>query len=205
MMLVRQDQLLSSISLTWEQYFASFQPFWYRPRFLIRINLDFCEQIGILNSVLFPIQDPIKFFRTFLSHNSPASGCPYRFRSRGTTGSSRFDHDFGHLFRGVRIQKSGHSDFGILSSLGAPSDFTWVYRQVLRRLLVHLAMTSMTFAAVICEADEPRPVNTTTLPLYFWNCGSNSAVFWDDICPSMTQSGLCFCIFVLPEWPPFCS
>ena len=50
------------------------------------------------------------------------------------------------------------------------------------------AITSITFAAVICDADEPCSVNTaqapessftmsprsTTLPLYFWNCGSNS-------------------------------
>ena len=39
-----------------------------------------------------------------LSHNSPAKGWPYRFRSRGTTGSSILDHDFGHLCRGRRIQ-----------------------------------------------------------------------------------------------------
>ena len=85
----------------------------------------------------FLIKDPIKFFRTFLSHNGPASGYPYRFRSRGSAGSSRIDHDLGHLFRGIRIHKTGHSDFGMLSSLGTPSDFTWVYTQVLRRLLVH--------------------------------------------------------------------
>ena len=33
-------------------------------------------------------------FLKFLSHNSPAKGWPYRFRSRGTTGSSILDHDF---------------------------------------------------------------------------------------------------------------
>ena len=32
-----------------------------------------------------------------LSHKSRASGCPYRFRSRGTTGSSMYAHDFGHF------------------------------------------------------------------------------------------------------------
>ena len=54
------------------------------------------------------------FSRTFsncLSHNSPAKGRPYRFRSRGTIGSSILDHDLGHLCRGRRIQMSGHSDF----------------------------------------------------------------------------------------------
>ena len=39
------------------------------------------------------------FNRTFskcLSHNGPAKGWPYRFRSKETTGSSVLDHDFGH-------------------------------------------------------------------------------------------------------------
>ena len=40
-----------------------------------------------------------------------------KFRSRGTTGSSILDHDFGHLCRGRRIQMSGHSDFGIFNNL----------------------------------------------------------------------------------------
>ena len=35
-------------------------------------------------------------------------------------------HDFGHLCCGRRIHTSGHSDFGILSNLGASSNFTWV-------------------------------------------------------------------------------
>ena len=52
---------------------------------------------------------------------------------------------------------------------------------------------SITFAAVICDADDPCSVNTqqtilnhsftmsprnTTRPLYFWNCGSNSEFLW---------------------------
>ena len=51
-------------------------------------------------------------FSNCISHNSPAKRWPYRFRSRGTTGSSILDHDFGHLCRGRRIQMSGHSTFG---------------------------------------------------------------------------------------------
>ena len=56
-----------------------------------------------------------------LSHNTPGNGCPYRFRSRTITGSSMFDHDFGPLCHVRRIHTSGHSDFGILSNLGASS------------------------------------------------------------------------------------
>ena len=53
----------------------------------------------------------IRTFSHCLSHNSPAKGWPYRFRSRGTTGTSILDHDFGHFCRGRRLQMSGHSDF----------------------------------------------------------------------------------------------
>ena len=67
-----------------------------------------------------------RIFSNCLSHNSPAKGWPYRFRSRGTTGSSILDHDFGHLCRGRRIQMSGHSDLGIFNKLWASSIFTWV-------------------------------------------------------------------------------
>ena len=61
-----------------------------------------------------------------LSHKRPASWCRYKFRSRRTTASSILDHDFGNLCRGKRIHLSGHSDFGILSNLGASSIFTGV-------------------------------------------------------------------------------
>ena len=53
-------------------------------------------------------------FSNCLSHESPARGWSYRFLSRGTTGSVIVDHDFGHLCFGWRVQKSGHSDFGIV-------------------------------------------------------------------------------------------
>ena len=41
-----------------------------------------------------------------LSHKGPASGCPYKCRSRGTTESSTLVHDWGHLCRGRRIHIS---------------------------------------------------------------------------------------------------
>ena len=48
-----------------------------------------------------------RIFSNCLSHNSPASGWPYKFRSRGTTGSSILDQDFVDLCLGRRIQMSG--------------------------------------------------------------------------------------------------
>ena len=67
-----------------------------------------------------------RIFSNCLSHNTPARRWPYRFRSRGTTGSSILDHDLGHLCRGRRIQMSGHSDFGIFNDFRASSTYTWV-------------------------------------------------------------------------------
>ena len=132
-----------------------------------------------------------------------------------------FAHDVGHLCRGRRIRTSGHLDFGILSNLGASSNFPWVYADIASAACPsqsgHLAMTSITSAAVIWDADEPCSVKTalalessftksprsTTLPLNFCNFDSNSAFF------EMTDVRQCskvdfFCVFVLPEWPPFC-
>ena len=128
-----------------------------------------------------------------LSHKTPASGCPYKFHSRDTTGSSMFAQDLGHLCRGRRIHTSGHSDFGILSNLGASSNCTWVYADAASAACPvqsgRPAKTSITFAAVIDKANNPCSVNTAYAPessftmsprsatrlLYFWCSGSDSA------------------------------
>ena len=52
------------------------------------------SQFGVFSQPCFN-----KIFSTCLSHNSPAKGWPYKFLSRGTTGSSILDHDLGHLCR----------------------------------------------------------------------------------------------------------
>ena len=84
---------------------------------------------------------------------------------------------------------SGYSDLGIFNNFGASSIF--VLQRILHPLLAHpgsLDIMSMTFAAGICDADDPCSVNTaydpessftmsprsTTLPLYFWFRGSTS-------------------------------
>ena len=48
---------------------------------------------NIPNSVLLSHPTPIRTSSNCLSHQRPASGCPYKFRSRGTTGSSMSDQD----------------------------------------------------------------------------------------------------------------
>ena len=99
---------------------------------------------------------------------------PYKFRSRGTTGSSILDNDLGHLCRGRRIQTFGHSEFGILSNLGASSNFTWELADTASAACPsqpgNLAMTSMIFAAVIWDADEPCSVKLRRLQSCLLQC-----------------------------------
>ena len=74
------------------------------------------------------------------------------------------DQDFSHLCRGRGIHTSGHSDFGILSNFGS------IFHLDLKRTETasaacplppgNLAMTSMIFAAVNCDAEEPCSVKT---------------------------------------------
>ena len=74
------------------------------------------------------------------------------------------DDDFGHLCFGRRLPISGHSDFGIFNKDGASFILTWVSADTASAAcpaqLGSLDITSMTFAAVICDAGEPCSVNT---------------------------------------------
>ena len=62
------------------------------------------------------------------------------------------------------IQIPGHSDFGIFNDDGASSMLTLCKDDIASAACpAHpgsLAMTSITFAAVICDADDPCSVNT---------------------------------------------
>ena len=95
------------------------------------------------------------------------------------------DHDLGHQCLGRRIQISGHSEFGIFNNVGASSTLTRVSADTASAACPaqpgSLDISSITFAAVICDADDPCSVSTaydpessfkvsprnTTLPLYF--------------------------------------
>ena len=125
-MLILPNQLLYWILSTSDQSFVSFQPILYHPHTQIKIFLFHGVRISIHNWKLSPTRTSIGFFSNCSSHICPAKGWPYRFRARGTTGSSILDHDFGHLCRGRRTQKSGHSDLGIFNNFGASSILTWV-------------------------------------------------------------------------------
>ena len=118
----------SSICSTQEPYSAFFESFQYHPHKPTIIILVFDEQTDILNSVLFPNPSSSRPSSNCPSHKRPASGWPYKFRSRRTSGSSMVDQDFCHLSWKTSPNVYGHSDFvGILSNLWASSIFTWVY------------------------------------------------------------------------------
>ena len=61
---------------------------------------------------------------------------------------------------------SGHSDLGIFNNFGASSILTWVLADTASAACPahpgNLDMISMTFAAVICDADDPCSVNITS-------------------------------------------
>ena len=66
--------------------------------------------------------------------DSPAKGWPYRFRSRGTIGSSILDDDSSHSCRGKRIHTSGHCDLGFFNNFEASSIFLGISRYCVRCL-----------------------------------------------------------------------
>ena len=63
---------------------------------------------------------------------------------------------------------SGHSDFGIFNNFGTPSIFTWVQADNASAACFaypdNLDTMSMTFVAVLCDADDPCSVNSAYDP-----------------------------------------
>ena len=195
-MLVLPNRLLCWVLYTSDQDFVSFQPILWHPHTQIR------KTLFTMNEETFPIWKHSPN-RTSIGSSQIAfpiivllKGWPYRWRSRGTTGSSILDHDLGHLCRGRRIQMSGHSDFGFFNNLWASSIFTWVLRWYCVCCLsiaarqsgadihdlggCHLRCWRSLFSDILRKtlrssfAISPR---RTTRPLYFWCFASKSAFF----------------------------
>ena len=117
----------SSISTSFISFFHIGAKFFFPALFLSSTYTDRKQALFTMNQQtcqieIFSHPSSTKACSNCLSHSNPAKRCPYKFRSRGTTGSAIFSHDFDHLFRGRRTQTSGHSDFGILSNFGASSN-----------------------------------------------------------------------------------
>ena len=172
-----QDQAVSSTSSTWEPY-SAMPAILMSSTYTDKNNSCFRWTNRHSEFGTFSSQSSIRTSSNCLSHNSPASVCPYKFLSRGTTGSSMFDKDFGHLCRGRRIH---YQDTLILEF--------WAIWEHPPSLPGCMLIRRQLAIAVICDADEPCSVNTayapvssftmsprsTTPPLYLWNFGSNSA------------------------------
>ena len=140
-------------------------------------------------------------FSHCLSHNSPAKEWPYRFRSRGTTGSSILDHDFGHLCRGRRIQMSGHSDFWIFHNCEHLPFYLGISRYCISCLscatrqsgddihdlsCCHVRRRRTLFSKVQHERQSrllQGHLGKRLVPCFsvFW---FSLSIFWDDRCPS---------------------
>ena len=190
-----QIQLLCLVLSTSDQCFVSFQPIWCHPHTRIRIILFHGARISIPNWKPSPNRISIGFFQIsfsitvlpkddhtdFIEEERP--GLPYWTMILATC---------------VVVDESKCLDIPILeifNNFGASPILTWVLAETASAACPaqpgSLDMISMTFAAVICDADDPCSVNTakdpessftissrsTTRPLYFWCFVSNSAFF----------------------------
>ena len=220
MMLVLQVHRFSSNASTWEPNSASFHTFWCHP------HLSDRNALVPLNEHTFPVWDFLhpssnKACSNCLSHNNPANGWPFKFRSRGTTGSPIFLHDFGHLCREKRSQPSGNSDFGFFQTWTS-SNFTWVLADTASLACpAHpgsLEITSRTLAPDMCDAEDPCTVKTshepqsfsttssrsTTRPsVYFWTCRPIGVFFFSEsgTSPWALQNEL-WCLLSVPARSP---
>ena len=199
---------------------VSFQPTWCHLHTLIRIIFfslwtNKHSQLETFCHTYFN-----RIFSNCLSQSSPAKEWPYKFRSRGKTRSSKLDHDFGHLCRGRRIQKSGHSVLGIFNNLGTSSIIPG-YKQILRQLLVHrnlaiwrrhpwLLLVSFEKLIILVRWILHKILNRLSqcrlgvqLDLCIFGALPSIQHFSDDICPSVKQNELLRPSSLLPRSPLF--
>ena len=146
---------------------------------------------------------PIDLSQIVFLMSRPARGWPYRFLSRGTTGSSILDRDLDNLCFGGRIPIYGHSDFRILEwhwgIFHFDLDTSGHCINCLSWKSWNLDLMSMTFAVVIWDTDDPcstnqnhllqrhlgkRPCLRTTVPEI------PTPISWNDRSPSMSQNEL---------------
>ena len=183
-MLVLRDPRVALISSTQEPSSAPFQPFWISSTKTDKNNP--CFRWTKRHSQFGTFCHPNGTSSNCLSRR-PASGCPCKFRSRGTTGSSIFNHDLA-----IRVVDDVSIFLDILTlECWAPLErppFWLGCKQTLRRWLVlHNQVVSqrrpLLLLPPLCEADDPCSVNTACAPeSSFHNVTSehdSSFVFFD--------------------------
>ena len=139
MILVHLDPQVPSISSTLEPFSGFFQPFWCHPRIPTRIIIVFDEQTDIPNSEPIPLQVPIEPPQIV-------------FTTRGLQVDVRTDFVQEEPLGLHCLTKISVTCVADTASAACPAQ-SW-----------SLAMTSITFAAVIWEADDPCSVNTAWIP-----------------------------------------
>ena len=140
-MLGLPDQRLSGVFSTLGSYFVSFQSVLFRPQTQIRIFLILNLQITIPNLELFPNRILIKLPRIAFPTIVLPKDDRTDYAQKGTTGSSILDHNFGLTW--------AQADTASAACPEHPGG---------------LDMPSITFAAVICDAEDPCSVNTAYDP-----------------------------------------
>ena len=164
MRLVLPNQLLRSVLSTSDWYFVSFQPIWCHPHTHIRIILFHDVQRDIPNLEFSPSHISVGFseftFPTTVLLNDDHTD----FVQEGRLGLPCWTKILAIC---VVVDESKYLDIPIweFSIILEHLPFLPGYKQILRQLLVLrnqavLEMISMTFAAVIWDAEDPCSVNT---------------------------------------------
>ena len=163
-MFARPDRFLSYVLSTLGQFFVSSQPVLCRAHTQTRIVLFHDLRISTPNLELFPNCVLKELSRIAF----PIIVLPEDDRTDFAQ-EERLDLPCWTMIWAICVlvdvsKYPGHSDFGIFNNDGASSFLTWVKADTASAACpVHpgsLDMTSVTFAAVICDADEPCSVNT---------------------------------------------
>ena len=206
-MLVLPNQPLHWVLSTSDQCLVSFQPIWCHPHTKIRITLFHSVRTGIPNLEFSPSHVLIGFSQIAF----PIIVLP-KDDHTDFVQEERLDLPYWTMILAicVVVDESICLDIPILeffNNVEASSNFTWEKADTVSAACPsqpgNLEMISLTFAAVICGADDPCSVITakdpessftmspqsTTRPLYFWCCVSNTAFFkW--LCPSVRRNEL---------------
>ena len=198
------------------------QPVWYRPH--TQTVKGPVSRLTNKHSQLETFSQPCcnRIFSNCLSHNSPAKGWPYRFRSRGPLDLPYWTMIWA-ICALVDVSKCLDTPILEFSITSVHLPFLPGYKQILRPLLVHRNPAIWRWypwllAAVIWDAEDPCSVNTaydpessftmsprsTTLPFILLKNDVPTPNSWNDRDPSMTRHELFYPCSLLLRSPLCC-
>ena len=163
-MLVLPNRLLHWVPSTSDQCCVSFQPIWCHPHTQIRIILFHDVRLSIPNWKPSPICISIGFSQIAL----PITVLP-KDDHIDSVQEERLGLPYWTMILAICVVVDESkcldgSDFGIFNNLWASSIFTWAQEDTASTACLaqpgSVKMISMTFVAVICDADGPSSVDT---------------------------------------------